>query len=140
MLFFVKQRFPGQNVDALSRDEMLRIFFNFVVPMHKRGVGGSNSSEQQGMAPIAAKATTSTIKQNSNPLSMDTDETIELNPIKRKKNHPRIEPPSIESVTNGCKRIKLFNNVELDQQHRTEVSKRSNNTCMVNIVAINQNA
>lgn len=105
--------------------------------MHKRGVGGGNSSEQQGMAATAAKATISTIKRVSNPLSMDTDETIELNASKR-KNHPRIEPPSIESVTNGCKRIKLFNNVEIDQQHRMEVSKRPNNVCMVNIAAVNK--
>lgn len=106
---------------------MLRIFCSFAVPMHKRGVGGSNSCEQ-----LDNSATVKAINKNSDSISMDTDEVMELNSSKRKI-HPRIAAPSIESVTNGCKRIKLFNNVILSQQHSNEISKRPSDMCMVNI-------
>jgi uncharacterized protein involved in copper resistance len=118
---------------------MLRIFCSFAVPMHKRGAGRSNSCEQlDSAAANSAKAT----HKNSDSISMDTDEVMELNSSKRKI-HARIAAPSIESVTNGCKRIKLFNKVNVSQQHSNEVPKQPSDMCMVNIdniVVTNQDA
>ncbi|XP_031635169.1 uncharacterized protein LOC116348329 [Contarinia nasturtii] len=86
----LKIRFPNQNVSLLQRGELLKLFSMYAVPKARRGTSNGDIE----MKPVT----------NTNVASR--------NEYKRPR-HQLITPPTVETVTNACKKIRLINkNIE----------------------------
>lgn len=86
------QRFPTQDVVNLERETLLQLFSSYAVPKGRRGAAviGTNETE-----------TKSTDELNE-------EQHTNLNNNKRPR-HALITAPSVETVTNACKKIRLVN-------------------------------
>lgn len=82
------------------------MYFKYSVPMHRRDTNASTNSNRQCS------------------LAQQT-ETINSNITNGKRTQrERILPPSIETVTNACKRIKLVNSQHRTSDHKPIALKR----------------
>lgn len=80
------QRFPNQNVSQLPRNELLKLFSVYAVPKAQR----NNSIKDIDMKPIDG---VSLKRENEH----------------KRSRHQTITAPTIETVTNACKKIRLIN-------------------------------
>ena len=79
------QRFPNRNILTLSRDELLKLFSIYAVPKARR----NTSNIDVEMTPI----NTNVIQENG----------------QKRSRHQMISAPTVETVTNACKKIRLIN-------------------------------
>lgn len=87
------QRFPNRNISTLSRDELLKLFSTYAVPKARR-----------------------------NAATTDVEMTpVNTNGLKRNR-HQMISAPTVETVTNACKKIRLINNTAATQKRPCQPS------------------
>lgn len=93
---FIQQRFPNQNVPE-HREELLRLFSLYAEPKARRTA--------------------------SNP-DVEMKPAIESNPRRENENkrprHQMITAPTVETVTNACKRIRLINTERVINQQKRQ--------------------
>lgn len=97
----ILQRFPNQNVSGLPREELLKLFSMYAVPKSRRTT--SNDVDMKSITQSSVK------RENEN---------------KRSRNQ-LITAPTVETVTNACKKIRLINT------ERTSNKRQGNSTPMV---------
>lgn len=86
------QRFPTQDVVDLERDTLLQLFSSYAVPKGRRGAAVIETNETE------MKSTD----------ELNQEQRTHFNNNKRPR-HALITAPSVETVTNACKRIRLIN-------------------------------
>lgn len=84
--FLIWQRFPNQNVSQMQRTELLKLFAVYAVPKAQR----NNSIIDIDMKSIDGAS-----------LKQENDH--------KRSRHQIITAPTVETVTNACKRIRLIN-------------------------------
>lgn len=89
---FNLQRFPTQDVAQLERNTLLQLFSSYAVPKGRRGTGNIETNE------IEMKSAD----------QLNQEQQINMKNNKRSR-HSLITGPSVETVTNACKRIRLVN-------------------------------
>lgn len=94
--FLIFQRFPNQNMCDMQRDQLLKLYSMYATPKAKRLIASSD---------VEMECATD---QNSNT------EKDRKNGLKRSK-HPA---PTVETVTNACKKICLINTERVSTQKR----------------------
>lgn len=87
------QRFPNRDISSLSRDELLKLFAIYAVPKARRNA----ISTDVEMTPVN---NTLVIKENEH----------------KRSRHQMISAPTVDSVTNACKKIRLINNTTTNQK------------------------
>lgn len=86
----IPQRFPNQNVSLLQRDELLKLFSVYAMPKAQRGTPNVDVE----MKPASK---TNVTRENEH----------------KRLRHQLITAPTVETVTNACKKIRLINtNIE----------------------------
>lgn len=80
------QRFPSQNVSGLKREELLRLFAMYAVPKARR----TKPNEDVEMKPV-------------------TDPNKKRDNEHKRSRHQMVTAPTVETVTNACKKIRLIN-------------------------------
>lgn len=86
------QRFPTQDVAILDRNILLQLFSSYAVPKGRRGTGDRETNEVEMKLPER----------------LNHEQHINFNNNKRPR-HALITAPSVETVTNACKKIRLVN-------------------------------
>lgn len=86
----ILQRFPNRDISTLSRDELLKLFAIYAIPKARRNA----ISTDVEMTPA------NNIKENEH----------------KRSRHQMISPPTVDSVTNACKKIRLINNTASTQK------------------------
>lgn len=84
-IILILQRFPNRNLSALSRDELLKLYSIYATPKARRNTPNTDVE----MTPV-----------NSN--------VMQENGHKRSR-YQMISAPTVETVTNACKKIRLIN-------------------------------
>lgn len=92
------QRLPTQNVEDLSRDELLRVYNSFIVPMPSRA--SSNSQRNSG---VFKNFTTASSTNNAKSALVSVDDS---NQLKRKIN-VRTKISNDETVMDDSKRPRV---------------------------------
>lgn len=80
------QRFPNQNVSELQRDDLLKLYSMYAIPKARRIKGNED---------VEMKAATEPIVRRDNE--------------HKRSRHHLITAPTVETVTNACKKIRLIN-------------------------------
>lgn len=80
------------NIEEKSRDELLKIFHSYAMPLHKRSSARTKSNEPQYMDTMELAPTEQFNKSGNKRIIYETN-------IDNSK--------SMDLVTNGCKRIKI---------------------------------
>lgn len=87
-LIFCLQRFPSQNVSTLPREELLKLFSLYAVPKSRRITTNEIDVDMKPVTQLGVK------RENGN----------------KRSRHQLITAPTVETVTNACKKIRLINN------------------------------
>lgn len=90
----ILQRFPNRNLSTLSRDELLKLFSLYAIPKARR----NTSNTDVEMTPVC----TNVIQQEQNG--------------HKRSRHQMITAPTVETVTNACKKIRLFSTAAATQK------------------------
>lgn len=94
LLLNILQRFPNQNMSDMQRDELLKLFLVYATPKARRTTLNSDVE----MKPIELNVS----RENS----------------QKRSRHQAITAPTVETVTNACKRIRLINTERVCSQKR----------------------
>lgn len=89
------QRFPNQNVSELQRDELLRLYVMYAEPKARRTTPNQD---------VEMKSLVETIPRRENQ--------------NKRPRHQMITAPTVETVTNACKKIRLINTERVNLQKR----------------------
>lgn len=95
---FILQRFPNRNISTLERDELLKLFSLYAVPKARR----NTSNTDVEMTPV----NTNVIQENGH----------------KRSRHQMISAPTVETVTNACKKIRLINTAAATQKRPCQPS------------------
>lgn len=94
ILCSILQRFPNRNLSTLSRDELLKLFSLYAIPKARRNTPNTDVE----MTPVH----TNVIQQEQNG--------------HKRSRHQMITAPTVETVTNACKKIRLFSTAAATQK------------------------
>lgn len=95
------QRFPSRDLSTMLRDELLKLFSLYAVPKARR----NNSNTDVEMTP--ARTNVNVIQQENGH---------------KRSRHQMITAPTVETVTNACKKIRLFNTAANTQKRPCQPS------------------
>ena len=90
------QRFPSQNVSALSREELLKLFSLYAVPKSRRITSNEIDVDMKPVTQSGVK------RENGN----------------KRPRHQLITAPTVETVTNACKKIRLINTERISKNNK----------------------
>lgn len=90
------QRFPNQNVSTLVREELLKLFSMYAMPKSRRATSNEIDVDMKTVTQPSGK------RENEN----------------KRPRHQLITAPTVETVTNECKKIRLINNERLSSNNK----------------------
>ncbi|XP_055306374.1 uncharacterized protein LOC129570698 [Sitodiplosis mosellana] len=94
----LKLRFPNQNVSSLPREELLKLFSLYAMPKSRR-------------------ATSNVIDVDMKPV---TQSGVKRENENKRTRHQLITAPTVETVTNACKKIRLINTKRLSTNNKRQ--------------------